>query len=236
MIRLKIAPEPSSFAKKVREPGENALALLAGKPLPHKRRGKPIAATKQIGGHRVSKKIADFAYWQDCLDELHSAYDGICAYYCFRIEKAALPHVDHFVAKNSGDPNLAYDWSNYRLACGYANACKKEYPDIRDPASIKDGWFQLDLITLGVHANPELEGTLRDGVESTITKLQLRDGRALAVRQHAMAHFRSGRVQLGFLEKDHPFLAKELARQGISTPAQLPFLPPEVINTVEPEL
>ena len=48
MIRLKIAPEPSSFAKKVREPGENALALLAGKPLPHKRRGKPIAATNDF--------------------------------------------------------------------------------------------------------------------------------------------------------------------------------------------
>lgn len=236
MIRLTIAPEPASFTEKVRKPGDNALALLAGRPLPHKRAGRPIEATKKVRGKTVPKSIDDFPYWQDCLDELHDAYHGICAYYGFRIEKATLPQVDHFVAKHDPDQALAYAWSNYRLACGYANSCKNEHPDVLDPAAIQDGWFQIDIDTLDVRADPTLEAPLRHEIEATIDRLRLREGRALEVRQHAIDHFRSGRVQLAFLEKDHPFLAKELARQGIRTSADIPPLPAHVVDAVEPEL
>jgi hypothetical protein len=236
VIRLTIAPEPAAFTEKVRKPGENALALLAGKPLPHKREGRPIEATKKVGGNSVGKTIDDFPYWQDCLDELHDAYKGICAYYGFRVEKATLPHVDHFVAKHDLGQALAYEWSNYRLVCGYANTCKNEHPDVLDPASIQDGWFQLDVDTLDVRADPALDESLRREIEATIDRLKLGEGRALEVRRNAMEHFRSGRVQFAFLEKDHPFLAKELARQGIRTTADIPPLPSHVVDAVEPEL
>lgn len=236
MIRLTIAPEPASFTKNVREPGENALACLEGRPLPHKRSGRPISATKTVRGTQVKCTIDDFPYWQECVDELHDAYRGICAYYCFRVEKAELPHVDHFVAKHGSGSALAYEWSNYRLACGYANACKNEHPDVLDPASIEDGWFQLDINTLDVRPDSSLPAAKREEVESTIERLKLRKGRALDVRRHAMNHFRAGRVGLDFLEMDHPFLAKELARQGIRASTDLAPLPPHVVNTAEPEL
>lgn len=240
MIHLVIAPEPASFGEKVREPGANALALLAGTPppqAPKKKRGRPTLPTKLVSGTRVPKTIDDLPYWQRCLGELHEAYGGICAYYCFRIERAALPQVDHFVAKHDKGAALAYEWSNYRLACGYANTCKNEHPDVLDPAAIEDGWFQLDLVTLDVRPDPDLPEDVRSTVEATIVRLKLREGRALEIRKRAMGHFRSGRVQMAFLEMEHPFVARELARQGIRTRDQLPALPPpEILVAREPEL
>jgi hypothetical protein len=236
VIRVEIAPEPPAFDEKVRKPGQNALALLEGKPLPHQRRGRPIATTKKVQGRRVPRTIDDFDYWRECLDDLHEAYRGICAYYAFRIEKAVLPQVDHFVAKKDLGQTLAYEWSNFRLACGHANTCKNDHPGVLDPASIQDGWFQLDLVTLDVRPCAELPPALKQEVENTIRRLKLREGRALEVRRHAMDHFRSGRVGLAFLQMDHPFLAKELVRQGIHAREQLPPLPPRVVETVEPEL
>lgn len=244
MIRLTLAPEPPSFQKTVREPGENALALLEGKPLPHKRSGAPIKATKLKGdsplmanGKPVKKTVADFPYWTNCLDDLHRAYNGICAYYCFRCEKALLPQVDHFVAKCDQSPMLAYEWSNFRLACGAANTLKNRFPDVLDPAQIEDGWFHLDINSLRVYANPALSPPVRDAVDATITRLKLSEGDALAVRQHAISHFRQGRVAFSFLELDHPFLARELARQGIYSNTQLPPLPPrDITEIVEQEI
>lgn len=235
MMQLTIAPEPSSFKTKVREPGENALALLAGEPLPHKRLGRPLTLMKTVGGASVRKTIDDFPYWQDCLDDLHAAYDGICAYYCFRVEQATIPHVDHFLAKSDRSAALAYDWRNYRFACGHANARKNKFPDVLDPASIQDGWFQLDLDTLAVHADPSLPSPLRERVEATIERLQLHKGRALEVRRRAMSKFRRG-MQMEFLAEDHPYLARELARQGIHTKEQLPSIPASLVEAREPEL
>ena len=237
MIRLTLAQEPPSFQKRVREPGENVLALLAGKAPPHARSGPRLTATKKVGTRTVKKTFDDYpAYWQRCIDDLYDAYRGICAYYCFRLERATLPQVDHFVAKKDHGRRLAYEWSNYRLACGYANACKNDHPDVLDPASIVDGEFQIDLLTLDVRADPALPVARRALVEQTITRLKLREGRALEVRQRAMRHFRAGNVQFGFLAEDHPFLARELARQGARTPARLPPIPSAIVSAVEPEL
>lgn len=236
MIPLVIAPEPGSFNEKVRHPGQNALACLAGAPLPHRRDGRPITAWKKVGKHRVRKSLDDFPYWRECLDDLHDAYRGICAYYCFRVEKAALPQVDHFVAKANAAPALAYEWSNFRLACGYANTCKNDSPAVLDPAQIHPGEFVLDLATLRVAPGDSVKGARRVQVDDTIQRLKLNEGRALEVRQHAMAHFRTGRVGLGFLEMDHPFLAAELRRQGVADATQLPAVPASVRTAVEPEL
>jgi hypothetical protein len=38
------------------------------------------------------------------------------------------------------------------------------------------------------------------------------------------------------LEIDYPFLAKELARQGIRRPEDLPQLPSQVVTAKEPEI
>lgn len=235
MMRLTLRPPPASFADTVGKRGENVLALLAGRPLPHALPGRPIEPTRTVAGVQVCKTVADFPYWQDCLDDLHRAYDGICAYYCFYIEPACLPHTDHFVAKSDAGASLAYVWSNYRLACGHANARKRESPDVLDPATIEDGWFRLDLLTLDVRPDPELPAELRDRVEATIRRLELHRGRALEVRRRALDRFRRG-LPMEFLLEDNPYVARELIRQGVRSPAQLPELPALVRDAVEPEL
>lgn len=65
MIPVAAQPEPRTFETKVRKKG---LAHLAQKgyalnqPLPPKADIKP--------------------YWRDCLNDLHKAYGGVCAYLC----------------------------------------------------------------------------------------------------------------------------------------------------------
>ena len=236
MIRIAIAPEPKTFHKKVREPGENVLALLDGTEPPHRRPGKRPSATRMVHGKPVPKSIDDFPYWRECLEDLHAAYGGICAYYCFFIEQATGPTVDHFVAKsNPTDRQLAYEWKNFRLASSYANSCKNLHPDVLDPATIEDGWFQLDLLTLRVSPANSLTEGISDQVKKTISRLKLNEGPALACRKRAMARFRAG-LNLSFLDHDHPFVAKELHRQGISHQEQLPTLPLPITESREPEL
>ncbi len=235
MIRLILAPEPASFDDKVRKPGQNALALLARNQLPHKLPGKKPSATKKIAGKSVPKQVADFPYWTNCLDELHAAYHGICAYYCYRVERTSGPGVDHLVAKsNPTDPSLAYEWSNFRLACAYANTCKNQFPDVLDPCTIEDGWFELNVVTLLLSPSPKLEDPKRSQVLVSIERLKLNEARVLETRQHAMAHFRQG-APIDFLDCDHPLLAKELRRQGITQKEQLPAYPACVTGVTEPE-
>lgn len=232
MMRLTLAAAPVGFDERVRHPGENALALLAGKALPHQRGGRPIEAEKTVRGQKVKKTIDDFAYWQDCLDDLYQAYHGICAYYCAHVERFTA-QVDHAVPKTLRS-DVAYDWSNYRLASGYVNTCKREFQDTLDPVNIQDGWFQLNLISLRVSADPALPEDIRGQVIATIGRLKLNEGDALAMRKRALDRFRHG-LRLDFLLRDHPYLARELSRQGILTAAQLAPLPPAVTTAPEPE-
>lgn len=233
MIRLVLAPEPEGFRTKVREPGENAVACLAGLPLPHKRAGRPISATRKVGGQELRKTLEDFPYWQDCIDDLYSAYKGICAYYCHRIEKTTGPTVDHYVAKSSSAAAEAYAWSNYRLASSGANACKGTSTRVLDPTQIEDGWFRLDLDTLKVSPNPALPAPLRQAIDDTIADLKLDGPDAREVKAHALMHFRRN-GDLEFLLHDHPFLAAELVRQGVTHPSKL--APASVVERPEPEL
>lgn len=256
MIKIKLQGEPPGVREKVRIPGENVLAYLAGKPLPHKRSGRKISFTKKNGDKDVPKTFDDFhPYWQDCIDELYQAYGGICAYYGQRIQEIANPQVDHQTPKKprkdrtpgglSKDAHVArqdpmfekaYDWDNFRLASPYANTCKGNWPDVLDPVHVEDGWFQIDLDALVVRPNPTLAEDIRGRIQKSIERLKASEGPAFRDRKHAMDHFRAGRAVFEFLELDHPFLAKELARQGVRRCEDLPQLPDQVLNAVEPEL
>jgi len=47
---------------------------------------------------------------------MYEAYDGVCAYTGMRMHRVLSdPTIDHFVPK-SKRPDLAYEWTNYRLA------------------------------------------------------------------------------------------------------------------------
>jgi hypothetical protein len=137
---------------------------------------------------------------------------GICAYLCVLIPPGTGgPSTDH-VAPKSKRPDLAFEWSNYRLVSLLMNARKRDFEDVLDPFEIPDGWFILELSILQVLPSPDLDEATRARVQATIDRLGLnekecRDARALYYDRYLMA-------QLPFevLQEWSPFVAREVLR------------------------
>ncbi|MFO7563943.1 MAG: hypothetical protein R6X02_14950 [Enhygromyxa sp.] len=153
--------------------------------------------------------------WRHCLPQLYDAYAGICAYLCVYIERVTGARTtDHFVAR-SREPHLAYEWSNFRLACSLMNSRKGAVAEVLDPCEIEDGWFELGLPGFGVKPGSGLSPTVRRAVEVTIAKLGLDDWECRDLRRKHILDYQTGRVDLRWLERESPFVARELRRCGL---------------------
>lgn len=124
MIPVAPQPEPQGFDSGVRQRGKSFLAANPG-------------ATKLPN------------YWKNTATDLYTAYKGICASTCMYF--VAPGSVDHFVPK-SRRPDLAYEWSNYRLALPQVNSYKGDSVDVLDPFVVPEGWFILDFPSCLVRA------------------------------------------------------------------------------------
>jgi len=187
VIRVEPRAEPPSFDERVRRPGLRALAEIKSKDL--------------------------LPSWRGCLDDLHAAYEGICAYSCLYIPRVVgSKTTDHFSAKASADLNLAYEWSNYRLACGLMNS-RKGTKVVIDPFTIDGNWFQLDLSTLAITSNPKLAARSRARVQHTIEELRLDDDECRQARADWYQPYVDGEITFSFLQRKCPFLAAEMVRQ-----------------------
>jgi hypothetical protein len=198
MIHVTAKPEPASFDVEVRRKG---LAWL---------RRKKIALDQPL-----PSKTAVEPYWRQCLDEMHSGYDGCCAYLAVFFERVTGGgSVDHFIAK-SQRADLAYEWSNYRLACSRMNSRKRDYDDVLDPFEIETGWFCLEPISGRIYPSPDLSDDLRAQVEATIERLGLDDpgNRELRAR-HFQNYFERGYPE-DYLRSYSPFVWSEVKRQGL---------------------
>lgn len=191
MIRVQPRSEPDDFDERVRQPGLRALAGGADDPPP---------------------------FWRECALQLWDAYRGICAYLCIFIPRGtALRSVDHFIAK-SKRPDLTYEWSNYRLACTLMNSRKREFEDVLDPFAVEDDWFILEFSFLQVLPNPDLDGTTRVRIQTTIDRLKLNDNECRQARETFYKPYLEGRLDFSLLEAWSPFVARELKRQGLGGP------------------
>lgn len=209
MIRVKQAPEPATFQKRVRTPGLRAIEEMVGEH-PDRKAGRRF---KKIADRREDIPSDSFPkYWTETLDDLMQAYAEVCAYSCFRIHPVTGGcSVDHFAAK-SRTWGKVYEWDNYRLVCSRLNSRKNDFGDVLDPFKVSDGWFQLELTGFQVIPNPMLKAPARDRIQKTIDRLRLND----FCRQRAEDEFRyrNGEVSLRVLTEESPFVAKELRRQG----------------------
>jgi hypothetical protein len=188
LIHVEPQPEPPDFDAKVRQPGRADLSSPEGELRPH---------------------------WRHCASQLWEAYRGICAYSCLYIPRGTgARSVDHFLPK-SRRRELAYEWSNYRLACGRMNARKNDLEDVLDPFEVQDGWFALELSTLQVIPGEGLSEELRARVQGTIDRLDLNGGEFTQQREEYFTLLQEGSVDLRFIVRHCPFLAKELLRQGV---------------------
>ena len=218
MIPVQRQSEPPDFDRVVRQPGLRALMELIGASGLAPRSGRPRKAI--VGVTRIEDiPAASFPpYWVDCLDDLCRAYNRVCAYTAFYIhEVTGARSVDHFIPKAMG-AYQAYEWSNYRLACGLINSRKKDYLDVLDPFLTLDNWFHLELVGFQVIPNPVLENSIKVSIQATIDRLLLNDSLFTGVRAKQYNEIMSGEVGLVYLMKYSPFLAKEMVRQGMVSP------------------
>ncbi|MCA9684756.1 MAG: hypothetical protein KC457_21405, partial [Myxococcales bacterium] len=142
---MDLQPEPPDFDAKVRKLGAKALAKLERAEI---NEPPPL--------------------WRPFIPALRRAYADICAYTCVRIPLVVgSAGVDHLLPK-SRRPELAYEWSNYRLACGKMNARKNDLESVLDPFEIEDGWFALEFFGHQVRPAKGLHEPARGRVVETI--------------------------------------------------------------------
>ena len=198
MIHVNIQPEPGGFDAEVRRKG-----------LAHLRR-KKIALDRPL-----PPKTTIQPYWRACMDDLYAGYQGVCAYLAVFFERVTGGgSVDHFVAK-SKRADLAYEWSNYRLACSTMNSRKRAYEDVLDPIEVENGWFRLELVSGWIFPNPGLDFAQRMAVQTTINRLGLDDAGNREMRARHYQEYREGLYTAVFLRLRSPFVYFEAARQDL---------------------
>lgn len=203
MIPVVAKPEPAGFDSSVRQPG---IAWLAG-------RGLPAAGP-------LPKGAKPHAYWRKCLDDLHSLYDGICAYLGVYIERATgAASADHFAPK-SKLAEAIYEWDNYRLCCLAMNAKKNNFGDVLDPIGLLSDTFHIELVSGRIHVNTTIVGQYKIDAEKTIRRLHLdskinRDLRTRYFNDYIELSNSDQKLADDRLKRDFPFLFVELKRQGI---------------------
>jgi len=198
MIHVRQQPEPATFDANVRQKGLRFFADQGIDP------SEPLPPKTSIAPH-----------WRACLDELYASYGGICAYLAVHFERVTgAGSVDHFIAKSS-TPTMAYEWSNYRLACSRMNSCKREYDDALDPFSVVNGWFHLELVSGRIFANPNLTHDQSYQVNATIKRLGLDEPGSREMRARHYLDYCRGEYVADFLRKRSPFVWMEANRQGL---------------------
>jgi len=196
MIPVKPQPEPDDFDRLVRIPGKNFLKGLFG--------AKP-----------TDKQWRENDDWKEVRSELIESYHRICAYYAHWIPSAScIANIDHFIPK-SVEPKLAYEWSNFRLACPLANTRKKNYQDVLDPFTIGEDWFVLEFPSLYLKPNPQLPTNIQQQICATIKRLKLNDYPTLVDERTRWLKMYCEGASFDFLKINAPFIAHELKRQNL---------------------
>ncbi len=124
--------------------------------------------------------------------------------------------VDHFVPKTL-DPNLAYEWSNFRLSSLRLNSYKGSHTDVLDPFHILHAWFALNFTNFLVEANAGLAPQIEAEVRRTIEVLRLNsDDFLVNLRFKIVRDYAKGLINnFDFLTTYYPFIAYELDRQNL---------------------
>lgn len=227
-VTPKPPPPDSDFDAQVATPGANALLELIGDPAAPSRPGPPRKIAAPSIDRIPQSKLPP--YWRRALPLLLEAYNETCAYLGLRIHPATgAAEVDHFLPKSKYQ-HLAYRWENFRLSCKQANANKGNAEDVLDPFTIGSGWFSLNLLSgeveVGAGAN---HPSLRTQVETTIQRLKLNDDPTfVAARREYINLYFGVRHPDGLpclppmdfrrLEREAPFVAAEINRQGKRRP------------------
>ena len=201
----------------VRQPGLSAIGELVGEP-PHRPRRGP--KRKKLVERREDIPAGAFPdYWCEVLPHLRQSYGHLCAYLAMRIHPATgMGTVDHFIPKSAAWDKV-YEWSNYRLSCALVNTCKGSTILPLDPFTLPDGLCALEFVAFQVKPGSTAAGAMEAVVDHMINDvLHLNDRLCCELRRTYFDDYMSGDLSLAILERDAPFIAMELRRQGMLRP------------------
>jgi hypothetical protein len=210
MIRVQPAPEPATFQDNVRGPGLRAIAEMIGEIPAIIRRGRKRTKIAERREEIPPEKFPD--YWTRAIDDLLLAYDRICAYVCCYIEPVTgVPSVDHMVPKSKSWDKV-YEWDNYRLACHLVNTWKNDLTSILDPFEVQDDWFELELVGFQIKPRGEFRPATSGHLEETLGILNKSE--CCELRRNYVENYWEHHIDLTYLTRRSPFVARELRRQN----------------------
>jgi hypothetical protein len=190
MIPIVKQKEPKDFNEKVRVPGQKFLKTV------------PSPTSKQLQRHN---------YWTYIKNDLCDLYANICAYTGEWIISDSAS-VDHFIPKVK-EPQLAYEWDNYRLTTGAMNNNKSDQTDIIDPFDVQAGWFVLVLPGCYIKPSATLGESDSKKVDRTINILKLNSSERANKRYCIIKEYIDNNIPFEFLKVKYPYIAYELERQ-----------------------
>lgn len=213
MIPVIPAGVPAGFARKVVTPAKKWVAK------------KPGWSWTSPPPPKCSGDLPD--YWTECLDDLHTAYGGVCAYLSVYTHRALQStSVDHFQPKSKAPVSEAYNWANYRLASRSMNTNKREFQDVLDPFAIPAGLFQLNLLNGRMSVNSSVAprgSSLNQQARATLKRLKLNTAVFCELRLEHIHRYLAHHQATATNAQQHaqtelllaaPFIGQEVIRQG----------------------
>ncbi|NJK32064.1 MAG: hypothetical protein HC927_06395 [Deltaproteobacteria bacterium] len=151
-------------------------------------------------------------YWTWCEPYLHDAFRGRCGWAAMWITSG---WVEHFVSQTEcvrrAQPELAYDWYNYRYVMPELNSSKKRWRPVLDPFDVKPGWFRIHLPTFHLVMTDAIPPEYRPLATETLVGLGLdKSVKLLRIRRKWMARYLEGKIQITALDDDFPQLSEAI--------------------------
>ena len=172
-----------------------------------------LPGLKWLDEHPDSKRPDD--KWSPYYNHLADGFSDRCGYWGTKISSG---EVDHFIswktAKDTGRPNLAYEWSNFRFSSSSANGHKGNADDrVLDPYEIPEDWFEIILPSLQFKLTNKVPHALRGKALYTLTTLHLQKGKALRNRRNIYTMYQENKLTLKGLKDWAPLIAEAVMKQ-----------------------
>jgi hypothetical protein len=189
MIRFEPSDEPDDFDLRCRQRG-----------------------LKWLVSHPEAERPYD--YWSEFKFQLADAFRNLCAYTAVFEPMGTVDHFVSWQASRREQPELAYEWNNYRYASQWINSSKSSAGDILDPFEVGIDWFEISLPDLQLHATDKVPAEYQALVAHTLQRLPIvHDERILRVRRQWYQLYENNEMDLALLEKMAPLIAQAVRKR-----------------------
>ncbi len=182
--------KPEGFDKKCKEPGDKWV----------RENPKPDPIPK---GYRRELP----SHWTKFAEDVRIMFRGICGY-SFMYD-ASGGSIDHYISQKT-DEDLAYEWTNYRLAMERINKSKQNKDDqVLDPFDADDAWIDVQLPSMQYRTAKDVPEPFKGKIDFMLEHMKLINDEAL-IRPRRMwfNQYLLGKLTIEGLREYAPVLAR----------------------------